>query len=69
MENLKLITEGLEDLNMNLFTLSQIEDMNDRLRQGHTMEMANQRIRNKIWDERISINDWAKDTFTDIFKS
>ena len=37
MENLKLITEGLEDLNMNLFTLSQIEDMNDRLRQGHTM--------------------------------
>ena len=68
MENLKLITEGLEDLNMNLFTLSQIEDMNDRLRQGHTMEMANQRIRNKIWDERISINDWAKDTFTDIFK-
>ena len=29
MENLKLITEGLEDLNMNLFTLSQIEDMNE----------------------------------------
>ena len=68
MENLKLITEGLEDLNMNLFTLSQIEDMNDRLRQGHTMWMANERIRAKIWDERISINDWAKDTFTDIFK-
>ena len=68
MENLKLITEGLEDLNMNLFTLSQIEDMNDRLRQGHTMWMANQRIRAKIWDERVSLNNWAKDTFTDIFK-
>ncbi len=68
MENLKLITEGFEGLNMNLFTLSQIEDMNDRLRQGHTMEMANQRIRAKIWDERVSLNDWAKDTFTDIFK-
>jgi len=68
MENLKLITEGLGELNMNLFTSSEIDDMNDRLRQGHTMEMANQRIRNKIWDERISLNDWAKDTFTDIFK-
>ena len=68
MENLKLITEGLEDLNMNLFTLSQIEDMNSRLRQGHTMWMANERIRAKIWDERVSLNNWAKDTFTDIFK-
>jgi len=68
MENLKLITEGLGELNMNLFTSSEIDDMNDRLRQGHTMEMANQRISDKIWDERISLNDWAKDTFTDIFK-
>jgi hypothetical protein len=68
MENLKLITEGLGELNMNLLTSSEIDDMNDRLRQGHTMEMANQRIRDKIWDERVSLNDWAKDTFTDIFK-
>jgi len=68
MENLKLITEGLGELNMNLLTSSEIDDMNDRLRQGHTMEEANERIRAKIWDERISINNWAKDTFTDIFK-
>ena len=68
MENLKLITEGLEDLNMNLFTLSQIEDMNSRLRQGHTMWMANERIRAKIWKERLALTNWAEDTFKEIFK-
>lgn len=44
MENLKLITEGLGELNMNLLTSSEIDDMNDRLRQGHTMEIANEDI-------------------------
>ena len=68
MENLKLIKEGLGELNMNLLTSSEIDDMNDRLRQGRTIEEANQRIRDKIWDERLSLNNWAKDTFTDIFK-
>jgi len=68
MENLKLIKEGLGELNMNLLTSSEIDDMNDRLRQGRTMEEANERIREKIWNERLSLNNWAKDTFTDIFK-
>jgi len=68
MENLKLITEGLGEFNMNLLTSSEIDDMNDRLRQGRTIEEANQRIRDKIWDERLSLNNWAKDTFKEIFK-
>jgi len=68
MENLKLIKEGLGELNMNLLTSSEIDDMNDRLRQGHTIWMANERIREKIWNERLSLNNWAKDTFKEIFQ-
>tara|TARA_R100001440_G_scaffold4479_1_gene10163 strand:+ start:2930 stop:3898 length:969 start_codon:yes stop_codon:yes gene_type:complete len=68
MENLKLIKEGLGELNMNLLTSSEIDDMNSRLRQGHTMWMANERIRAKIWKERLSLTNWAKDTFKEIFK-
>lgn len=68
MENLKLIKEGLGELNMNLLTSSEIDDMNSRLRQGHTMWMANERIRAKIWKERLALTNWAKDTFKEIFK-
>ena len=68
MDNLKLVTNGLDILNLSLLKKSEINDMNDRLRQGRTMEIANQGIRAKIWDERLSLDNWAKDTFTDIFK-